>query len=301
MRRTPGSPSLWWMRSQTRADVRPGACARAQAAPRSSRGVRGGRSSSWMRWWPRRVRRCSRSSLPVLGSSSRTCRPSHCTCTSSADPAGRRAVVGRLDLDAAVEVHRALAEAVVAEGLERQRPEGGLLLGKHRRHLALGRAVDARVGPALLPAVEVRLRLLEALEAQPLERRPLGVADARLDLALAIGVADPARQRDDAVVREHVAVERIQRGVVDVRREDALAQVVEDDDAHRAAQPPEGLLVQLGPDLRARAPHEQPHRLARVAERQDEEPRPAVLARARVADHRPLAVVDLAFLARARS
>ena len=38
---------------------------------------------------------------------------------------------------------------------------------------------------------------------------------------------------------------------------------------------------------------QQPHALAAVAEREDEEPRAAVLARLRVAHHRPLAVVDL--------
>ena len=142
--------------------------------------------------------------------------------------------------------------------------------------------MDARVGPARLPAIEIRLRLLERLEAQALERRLLRVADAGFDLPLAIGIADAARQRDDAVVREHVAVERIERRVVDVRREHAFAEIVEDDDADGAAEPAKGPLVQLGPDLRARVQHEQPDRLAPVAERQDEEPRAAVLARLRV-------------------
>ena len=89
------------------------------------------------------------------------------------------------------------------------------------------------------------------LEAHPCERRALRVADAGLDLALAIGIADAAGQRDDAVVREHVAVERIERRVVDVGREDALAQIVEHDDARRAAEPAKGALVQLRPDPRA--------------------------------------------------
>ena len=125
---------------------------------------------------------------------------------------------------------------------------GRALLGKHRGDLALGRAVDAGVGPARFPAIEIGLRRLEALEAQPLQRRLLGVADAGLDLALAIGIADAARQGDRAVVREDVAVQRIERRVVDVGREHAFAEIVEDDHPHGAAQAAKGLLVELGPD-----------------------------------------------------
>ena len=80
------------------------------------------------------------------------------------------------------------------------------------------------------------LRLVERLEAEAVERRLLRVADAGFDLPFAIGIADAARERDDAVVREHVAIERIERGVVDVGREDALFQIVEDDDADGAAR-----------------------------------------------------------------
>src|ERR1035437_4057871 len=65
--------------------------------------------------------------------------------------------------------------------------------------------------------------LLERLEAQPLERRRLRVADARLDLALPIRIADAARQRHDAVMRQDVAVEGIERRVVDIGRQHALA------------------------------------------------------------------------------
>ena len=109
----------------------------------------------------------------------------------------------------------------------------------------------------------------------------LRVADGCFDLALAVGVADAARQGHGPVVGQHVAVERIERGVVDVRSEDALLEVVEHDDADTAAQPPERSLVQLGPDLRARPGDQQPDGLARVAQRQDEEPRPAGTCRRR--------------------
>ena len=56
--------------------------------------------------------------------------------------------------------------------------------------------------------------------------------------------------------------------------------------------------MQLGPDLRARPLDQQPDGLARVAEGQDEEPCPPVLAGVGVADHRSFAVVDLSFFPR---
>ena len=85
-----------------------------------------------------------------------------------ADPARRRAVVSGLDLHAAVQMHRALAVLVIAERLDGQRQQRGPLFGEHRRDLPLGRAVDARVGPALFPVIQVGLRLLEAFEAHAL-------------------------------------------------------------------------------------------------------------------------------------
>ncbi len=172
------------------------------------------------------------------------------------------------------------------------------LLGKHLGDLPLRRAVDARVGPVHLPAIEIRLRLIKRLETLALQRRLLRVPDARFDLAFAVGIPHPTRQPDDAVVREDVAIERIEERLVDVRREHALFEVVEDHDLDGAAQAPEGPLVQLGPGLRARLPDQEPHSFPRVAQRQDEEPRPPVLARLRMADHRPVAVVDLGLFAR---
>ena len=42
--------------------------------------------------------------------------------------------------------------------------------------------MDARVSPIGLPPIEIHLSLSQALETQSLQRRPLCVADARLDL-----------------------------------------------------------------------------------------------------------------------
>jgi hypothetical protein len=137
-----------------------------------------------------------------------------------------------------------------------------LFLGVHLRDLALRGAMDARIRPAGLPAVEIGLRGGDRLEAQAFEGRLLGMADARFDLAFAIGVPGAARQGHHAVVREDIAVQRIQRRVPDVGRQDALFEIVEDDDLHRAAEPTEGRFVERRPDLRARPPRQQPHRFA---------------------------------------
>jgi hypothetical protein len=131
-----------------------------------------------------------------------------------ADAPGRGGVVGAVDIDVPIDVHDARAVRVVAKRLQRQGLEVRTLLGKHRRHLALGGAVNARVRPARLPVIEVGLRRFQRLEAQPLERHALGVAHGGFHLALAIGIADAARQRRDAVVRQHVAIQRIERRVV---------------------------------------------------------------------------------------
>jgi hypothetical protein len=144
-----------------------------------------------------------------------------------ADPARRGRVVRGLDFDAAIEVDRAHAEAVVAKGLHRQGLQAGPLLGKHRGDLALRRPVDARVGPVGLPAIEIRLRLRQRLKALAVQRRLLRVADPGFDLALAIGIAHATRQAHDAVVREHVPIEGIERRLVDVRCQHAFLEVVE--------------------------------------------------------------------------
>src|SRR5439155_9057440 len=56
------------------------------------------------------------------------------------------------------------------------------------------------------------------------------------------------------------------------------------------------LLVQLGPAPGARLEGQEPDALAAVAQREDEQPGTAVLARDRMSDHRPEPVINLAFL-----
>ena len=83
--------------------------------------------------------------------------------------------------------------------------------------------------------IQIGLRFFQAFEALPFERRLLRVADAGFHLAFPIRIADAARQGDRAVMCQHVAVERIQRRIVDIGREHAFAQVVEH---HDSSAPP---------------------------------------------------------------
>ena len=137
-----------------------------------------------------------------------------------------------------------------------------------------------------LPAIEVGLGFLQSLEAHAFQRCLLRVADAGFDFAFAIRILDPTRQGDRAVVREHVAIERIESGIVDVGDEHALAQIVEHDDAGGAAQSAKGSFVQLGPDARTGAEGQQTNRLAAAAERHHEQPGAPILAGSR--DRAPL-------------
>jgi hypothetical protein len=97
---------------------------------------------------------------------------------------------------------------------------------------------------------------------------------------------------------QHVTIERVQCRIVDVRLEDAFAQVIEDNDSGRAAQPAKGLLVQFRPHTAARTKDQQTHRLAAVSQRHHEQPGAAIFAATRIAHHRAGAVVDLCLFAR---
>ena len=57
------------------------------------------------------------------------------------------------------------------------------------------------------PVIQIGLRLFQALKAQAFQGCVLGVPDAALDFPLPIRIGDAARQRDGAVVGEHVAIQ----------------------------------------------------------------------------------------------
>ena len=96
---------------------------------------------------------------------------------------------------------------------------------------------------------------------------------------------------------QHVGVYGIDRGVVDIRLEHALAKVVEDHHARTATQAAEGLLMQLGPNLRAGLEDQETDRLAAVAEGHHEQAHAAVLAAVRIASHGAGAVIHLGLFA----
>jgi hypothetical protein len=74
------------------------------------------------------------------------------------------------------------------------------------------------------------------------------VADASFDFALAIWILNATRHGDRAVMREHVAIEGIESGIVNVGDEHTFAQIIENDDASGPTQSTKRFLMQFGPD-----------------------------------------------------
>ena len=117
------------------------------------------------------------------------------------------------------------------------------------------------------------------------------------DFTLAIWISDPAGQGDHAVVRQNIAIQWIQAGIVDVGDQHPFAKIIQNHDSRRSAQPPKGLLMQLGPDAGTGTEAQQPNRFATVAQRQNEHPGTPVFAALRVAHHRAAAVINLRLFA----
>jgi hypothetical protein len=137
-------------------------------------------------------------------------------CHAAADPAWWRAVVGRFHFDAAVQMYRSFTVLVIAKRFQGQRLERRFFFGEHRGDLSLGGAMDSRIGPAFFPAIQIGLGFLQTLEAKPLQWRFLGMADTGFHLAFSIRILNAARHGDGAVMCQHVAVQRVERWIVDV-------------------------------------------------------------------------------------
>ena len=166
-------------------------------------GVRAGRSGSAMRCQPRGARRCSRRSWPVLGSSSRTWASFHCTSTGRPIQAGRRTVVGRRDLDAAVQWSwpNSVDRSTLCPGRCRSEvaPRGGGLRDAPR--LSLG-------------AVVVRLDISVTGErATPLQRQDVIVVHTAVASALPERfVPHPPRRSPEGCAGSAIAVSRREVG-----------------------------------------------------------------------------------------
>jgi hypothetical protein len=181
------------------------------------------------------------------------------------DPFRRQAVIGGLHFHATVQMHHPFSVLVIAERFQREWQQVRFFFGEHGRHLSFRRAMDARVRPALLPAVQIRLRFLQALEPHPFERRFLGVADSGLYFPFAIRIPDPARQGHHPIVGEHIAKQWINRRIVDVRNQHAFFQVVENHDSRTATESAQSFLMEFCPDARTRTPRQQADRFAAVS------------------------------------
>ena len=96
-------------------------------------------------------------------------------------------------------------------------------------------AVNARIRPVRFPAIQIGLRLLQTLEALSFERCVFGVPDAALDFSFSIWIRDPAGEGDGTVMGEHIAIEGIEGGVVNVGNEYAFAEIVQHQDARSTA------------------------------------------------------------------
>ena len=137
--------------------------------------------------------------------------------------------------------------------------------GEHSHDLSFGRAMNACVGPTLFPMIQIGLRFFQALEAHAFQRRFLGVPDTRFNFSFSIGILDPARQCHHTVMSEHVPIQRIEGGIVDIRNQHSFPQIVENDHSDRATDATKSFLMQLGPDARTRTPHQQAYGFATVA------------------------------------
>ena len=74
------------------------------------------------------------------------------------------------------------------------------------------------------------------------------MSDRCFHFSFAIGILNPAGHGHDTVVRKHIPKKWVESGIVNVRSEHALAQIVEHYNAHAATQSAKRFLMEFGPD-----------------------------------------------------
>ena len=159
-------------------------------------------------------------------------------------------------------------------------------------------AVDARCSPPGFPLFEEAVLLLDGLEAAALERSALGVLDRILDCALAVGIPDPCRIGDDAVVGQYVPVDGVELRLIQVGLDDAFLEVVQHDVGAAATEVAPRLFVQPRPGLLARLPDDATEAAPGIAHGHHEQPWTAVAVGAGDASHGAFSVVNLHLLAK---
>jgi len=185
IRRIPSSPWRAWMASQT-APILPQPCAHAPAAEATVSGVR--------RDGPHRgcdahhaCRSDARAATRRCGdqADARTSLPLHVDLP--ADPARRRSIVSRINLDATIDMPPCGRHTGVAKRLQRKRLQVGLLFSEHRRYLPLVRPwmrVSAQRSSQWSRYACASSRLSNFL---PFQRRHLRMVDATLDFPFRSG------------------------------------------------------------------------------------------------------------------
>jgi len=140
----------------------------------------------------------------------------------------------RLDFDAAVQCTGTLAVEVIAKRLYRRGSSAGFS-SANMTATCRWSCRESACRPALLPVIQIRLRFLHALEALTLQRRFSARGRRRIRPSLSVRISHAARQSDRAVMLQHVAVERIKRGIVNVGRDHTFAEIIQH---HTRVTPP---------------------------------------------------------------
>ena len=151
-----------------------------------------------------------------------------------------------VDVDPGVDLPLAIDERLGGERAEDRLIESRKESCRLARYRRMGRALSSVSSAAMRALSAARAKKVSVAEAG--EDPALDDLYRDFDLRLAIGGADPARQRDGAVVSQHIAIKRIEGAVVERSGVSAPSLRLSSTTTRTAPPAPaKGLLVQLGP------------------------------------------------------